>query len=188
MKNFVLSVLGVSFLGIMLLQSMPARKRASVSVDDAKVSVSVDNPSKKGRRRRPTYADLLQKAYDDISRDFEEIFEQHESLKKAAPAEYAYYQNQLKISIIQAVEDKRIRGYSAHPLKEMGRSLIKSDYQRIAEAQQGPFMRFKNEFLRQAIECLEYRKSNAKGTPLDASVDDLIAQLKDLKRSLSSVS
>lgn len=148
---------------------------------------SPEKPAKKHNKHRPTYAGVLERNLRKICKDFEEIFEQHELLKKSVPAEYAYHLNKLTNCIVEAVEDGRIRGYSGNQLKQLGRNFFKSDYQRIVDASQEPLIRFKKEYLPQAIECLEYYKSAAKGTELDKEVDAVLVNLKDLKKNLASI-
>ncbi len=190
MKSFKV-LCALSFV-VPLMQAKMPTKRCQPTVDLGKgASVSTDEKSKLGSSggvsmRKKRYEKAFMKAFEVISRDFSSILKEYENLKKAAPAEYAFYLNQLTSTIIEEVEEGRVHAYCGNAGKEFFHVLTMDSYQMSKERHQGPLKRFKNQFLVQAIDWLEVGKRNAKGTSIDAQADELIATLKGLKKTLQS--
>ena len=181
-RNLSLLALTLVFLSSTTVEARVKKQRGK----RVSVSLSVDQSAKPKRmsnrdKQRERAAHGLKRTYDAIIVDCSEILKSYDALISAAPAEYAYYLNQLTRTITKEVELEHIPLYS-NALSEFFRSWGLDDYQRSKEKHQSPLKYFKNRLLPEAIKALEVRQRFVNGCDIDAPVNRLLEKLRDMGR------
>ena len=172
----LMSVLIGSLFTSSVVHAVYKRRRVTRSVEQAAQPRKMTNRE----RQRERCARGLRRTYDAITTDLAPILAKYDVLKKAAPAGYAFYLQQLKSTIAKEVKQGHIPLYST-ALFEFFHSWTLDEYQRSKEAHQSPLKRFKCRLLPLAIQALEVRQRFIKGCDLDAQVNTLIEKLTDLE-------